>query len=61
LVVVDEVGCIPFEPEAANLFFQLVSSRYERASLIVTSKVRGHVTQHRLDLRSYIDTVRKHG
>jgi len=28
---------IPFEPEAANLFFQLVSSRYERASLIVTS------------------------
>jgi DNA replication protein DnaC len=27
----------PFEPEAANLFFQLVSSRYERASLIVTS------------------------
>jgi hypothetical protein len=28
---------IPFEPEAANLFFQLVSARYERASLIVTS------------------------
>jgi DNA replication protein DnaC len=36
-LVVDEVGYIPFEPEAANLFFQLVSSRYERASLIVTS------------------------
>ena len=33
----DEVGYIPFEAEAANLFFQLVSSRYERASLIVTS------------------------
>ena len=32
-----EVGYIPFEPEAANLFFQLVSSRYERASLIVSS------------------------
>jgi DNA replication protein DnaC len=31
------VGYIPFEPEVANLFFQLVSSRYERASLIVTS------------------------
>src|SRR6186997_1323441 len=28
---------IPFEPEAANLFFQLVSFRYERASLIVIS------------------------
>ena len=37
LLVVDEVGYIPFEPEAANLFFQLVSSRYERASMIVTS------------------------
>jgi DNA replication protein DnaC len=37
LVVVDEVGYIPFEAEAANLFFQLVSARYERASLIVTS------------------------
>ncbi len=37
LIIVDEVGYIPFEPEAANLFFQLVSARYERASLIVTS------------------------
>jgi DNA replication protein DnaC len=37
LIVVDEVGYIPFEAEAANLFFQLVSPRYERASLMVTS------------------------
>src|SRR5919202_670932 len=37
LLIVDEVGYIPFEPEAANLFFQFVSARYERASLIVTS------------------------
>src|SRR5207248_7552019 len=36
LLVIDEVGYIPFEAEAANLFFQLVSSRYERASVIVT-------------------------
>jgi DNA replication protein DnaC len=36
LVVVDEVGYIPFGPEAANLMFSL-SARYERASLIVTS------------------------
>jgi DNA replication protein DnaC len=35
--VIDEVGYIPFDAEAANLFFQLVSSRYERASVIVTS------------------------
>jgi DNA replication protein DnaC len=37
LLIVDEVGYIPFEAESANLFFQLVSARYERASLIVTS------------------------
>jgi DNA replication protein DnaC len=37
VAVIDEVGYIPFEAEAANLFFQLVSARYERASLIVTS------------------------
>jgi DNA replication protein DnaC len=37
LVVVDEVGYVPFDPEAAKLMFHLVSSRYERASLIVTS------------------------
>jgi DNA replication protein DnaC len=37
LLVIDEVGYVPFEPEAANLFFQLVAARYERASLIVTS------------------------
>jgi len=37
LLVVDEVGYIPFDPEAAALFFALVSSRYERRSLIVSS------------------------
>ncbi len=28
---------IPFDPDAASLFFSLISSRYERASLIVSS------------------------
>jgi len=37
LIVIDEVGYIPFEPEAASLFFQLISARYETASVIVTS------------------------
>jgi DNA replication protein DnaC len=37
LIVVDEVGYIPFDPEAANLMFSLISARYERASVIVTS------------------------
>ena len=37
LLIVDEVGYIPFDPHAANLMFMLVSRRYERASMIVTS------------------------
>jgi DNA replication protein DnaC len=37
LLIVDEVGYIPFEADAANLFFQFISARYERASVIVTS------------------------
>jgi DNA replication protein DnaC len=37
LLIVDEVGYIPFDPEAASLFFSLFSSRYERSSLIVSS------------------------
>jgi DNA replication protein DnaC len=37
LLICDEVGYIPFDPQAANLIFMLVSRRYERANLIVTS------------------------
>src|ERR1700757_376488 len=37
LLICDEVGYIPSDPQAANLMFMLVSRRYERASLIVTS------------------------
>jgi DNA replication protein DnaC len=37
LLILDEVGYIPFDPQAANLMFMLVSRRYERASMIVTS------------------------
>lgn len=37
LLIVDEVGYIPFDPDAAALFFALISSRYERASLVVSS------------------------
>jgi len=39
LLIVDEVGYIPFEQDAANLFFQLVSTRYEHASLILSSNL----------------------
>ena len=40
LIVVDEVGDIPFDPEAANLMFSLVffTIRASSPPLIVTSK-----------------------
>ena len=37
LLIVDELGYLPFEPTAAHLFFQLVSRRYERGSTLITS------------------------
>ncbi len=37
LIIVDKAGYLPFEQDAASLFLQLVSSRYEHASLILTS------------------------
>ena len=37
LLIIDELGYLPFEPDAAHLFFQLVSRRYERGSMLITS------------------------
>ncbi len=37
LLIVDELGYLPFEAHAAHLFFQLVSRRYERGSMLITS------------------------
>lgn len=37
LLIVDELGYLPFEPDAARLFFQLVSRRYERGAMLITS------------------------
>lgn len=39
LLVVDELGYTPIDRHQANLFFQVVSHMYTRASLIVTSNV----------------------
>jgi DNA replication protein DnaC len=39
LLVVDELGYLPMDGQRANLFFQLVSHMYTRASLIITSNV----------------------
>jgi DNA replication protein DnaC len=37
LLIIDELGYMPITKEEANLFFQVVSSRYEKGSIILTS------------------------
>ena len=39
LLVVDEIGYLPFGREEASLFFQVVAKRYERASMVLTSNL----------------------
>lgn len=37
LLIIDELGYLPFERRSAHLFFQLVARRYERSSLLITT------------------------
>ncbi len=39
LLVVDEIGYLPFGREEANLFFNVVAKRYERGSMVLTSNL----------------------
>ena len=40
LLIIDELGYLPFERRSAHLFFQLVNRRYEKGSLLVTTNQR---------------------
>lgn len=37
LLIIDEIGYIPIDRQGANLFFQLISRRYEKGAIILTS------------------------
>lgn len=39
LLVVDEIGYLPFGRDEATLFFNLVAKRYERGSMVLTSNL----------------------
>jgi DNA replication protein DnaC len=39
LIIIDEVGHIPLDQDAADLFFQLIASRYDQGSVMVTSNL----------------------
>ena len=37
LLIIDEIGYLPIDPEDAKLFFQLIDARYEKRSTIFTT------------------------
>jgi len=37
LLIIDELGYLPLEPQAGHLFFQLISRRYEQGSVLISS------------------------
>jgi len=39
LLIIDEIGYLPFGREEANLFFNVIAKRYEQGSVIVTSNL----------------------
>lgn len=39
VLIIDEIGYLPFDADTANLFFQLIAHRYEQGSLIITSNM----------------------
>lgn len=39
LLIIDEVGYLPIEPEDSKLFFQLIDKRYEKRSTIITTNI----------------------
>ena len=39
LLIIDEIGYLPFGRDEANLFFQVVAKRYERGAIVITSNL----------------------
>ena len=40
LLIIDEIGYLPFGREEANLFFNVIAKRYEKGSTILRSEER---------------------
>jgi DNA replication protein DnaC len=64
LLIVDEIGYLPIERQGANLFFQLISRRYERGPMILTSNQSfgawGEVFGDRVIATAILDRVLHH-
>lgn len=64
LLIIDEIGYLPIERSAANLFFQLISRRYEKGPMILTSNQSfgawGEVFGERVIATAILDRVLHH-
>jgi len=64
LLVVDELGYLPLEKQTAHLFFQLVSRRYEKGSMFITTNQTitqwGHVFGDEMIASAVLDRVLHH-
>ena len=64
LLIIDEIGYLPIDQAGANLFFQLISRRYERGPMILTSNQSfgswGDVFGDRVIATAILDRVLHH-
>lgn len=64
LLIIDEIGYLPIERTGANLFFQLISRRYEKGPMILTSNQSfgawGEVFGNRVIATAILDRVLHH-
>ena len=64
LPIIDEIGYLPIDRQGANLFFQLISRRYERGPMILTSNQSfgawGEVFGDRVIATAILDRVLHH-
>ena len=64
LLIVDEIGYLPIDRLGANLFFQLVSRRYEKGAILITSNqsltVWGEVFGDRVIATAILDRLLHH-
>ena len=64
LLIIDEIGYLPIDRTGANLFFQLISRRYEKGPMILTSNQSfgawGEVFGDRVLATAILDRVLHH-
>lgn len=64
LLIIDEIGYLPFDSAAAYCFFQLISRRYERVSTIFTSNKSfgewGEIFQDQVIAAAILDRILHH-